>query len=297
MATSSLTVTTTNGAGSNQYRAKGIPRRGLRRAPAAQLLDQAVTDKSGQRAEPTDTEVLARALGLLGSSPDLATRRVVAAHPLCPLVTLQQLAQDENESVCAAAASNPNCPPELLRQLTSKKWGQVHGHAVVASNPNSPPDVFSRIMQEYGDLGKHGLTAVGILANMAGNPSCPPELLAQMLPDDGWSIYKAALTNPACPAPLVRQYAEGIDPAGRMLAANNPSCPPDSLEQLASDKEPMVRRATASNLHTPVGILVRLLDDSDPETASNAVRNPGLSRATLAMWQLVHKQPGTPGTA
>ncbi|HET8846507.1 MAG TPA: hypothetical protein VFN35_33900 [Ktedonobacteraceae bacterium] len=68
-----------------------------------------------QRAEAANPATSAQRLEALSTNPFL--RRIVAGNPAASALLLERLAQDQDEAVCQAVASNPNTPWKTLEAL------------------------------------------------------------------------------------------------------------------------------------------------------------------------------------
>ena len=146
-----------------------------------------------------------------------------------------------------ALASHQNAPPELFEKLTDPEVADADGDAEIAraaaGNPNCPPEVLARL------AGDRWVAEV-----VAGNPSCPPETLHDLASGGDEVTAAAVAANPNCPPELLAALADP-DFGDRITsaAAANPSCPPGTLERLASDPRsgPATLAAVAANPNTP----------------------------------------------
>ena len=75
-----------------------------------------------------------------------------------------------HKDTAAAVAANPNCPPELMRQLAN---GDVDAKRSLAANPNCVPALLARLATEGGIVTQH----------VAKNPNSPITLLERIAAD------------------------------------------------------------------------------------------------------------------
>ena len=68
----------------------------------------------------------------------------------------------------------------------------------VASNPSCPPDVLRRLAGEDP----------GFACLVASNPACPPGTLTELAGHSSPEIRSQAVSNPACPQPTVAALAD-----------------------------------------------------------------------------------------
>jgi hypothetical protein len=109
---------------------------------------------------------------------------------IAPLDVLVRLSRDKHALVRRAVAWVWDCPPEILRELVHDESFQV---AITAQrNPGCPLDVLRELSQS-ADAYRH---------SVAGNRSCPPELLERLLNDELPMVAAAAAKNPNLPRHL-----------------------------------------------------------------------------------------------
>ena len=125
-----------------------------------------------------------------------------------------------------------------------------------------------------------------IRAAAAGNPGCPPHLLAQLARDTSQWVQAAAVAHPRCPHParsgaattgfypavcargraaaveLAFRLATCNDWAARRAVAAGLGCPPQLTVRLAADPHPAVRAAVAARVGSPTRLLARLVNDT-----------------------------------
>lgn len=149
-------------------------------------------------------------------------RKLVAQHMRCPPTILEELAGDEDENVVMLAAQNWACPEHILCQLSHHSNPRVL--AVVAAHHRTPPNV----------LGQLPLDDTGVAHNVARNPNTPPQRLREMAshPDTCMFWYRA-LENPSCPPDLVVQMLGSDDKRVRESAKRSRALPEEYRQLLA----------------------------------------------------------------
>ena len=89
-----------------------------------------------------------------------------------------------------------------------------------------------------------------VCAAVAGNPSCPPELLSELLA----LVPDAVLANPNAPAAVLAAGSRIDTRRLRTAVAANPATPAKQLQSLARDGDPEVVRAVLENPSTPPNV-------------------------------------------
>lgn len=128
-----------------------------------------------------------------------------------------------------------------------------------------------------------------ITSRIAENPSCPPELLRDILyskdyPEDrGVAFSRRIADNSNCPADVLEQLATHADRHVRYFVAGNPSTPDIVLLQLAVDPEPDVRWGLVEVVDhkLPADVVDILVHDENAD-----VRQEVADRADLTLSQL-----------
>lgn len=91
-------------------------------------------------------------------------RAFAASHALCPVIILNELAEDEDSTVQLAVASNPNCPVQTILKIATKIKEVISSDKIdsalltniynicdesyymyIAANPNCPADIRKQI--------------------------------------------------------------------------------------------------------------------------------------------------------
>lgn len=106
----------------------------------------------------------------------------------------------------ARLAEDPTTAPAALRALTLVEPSML---ALVAGNPACPPDL----------LAEAGTSAdIEVRRAVAVNTGAPAHVLAMLAQDDVVSVRAAVLTNPACPDELAVMLAlAGVRPGATRL--------------------------------------------------------------------------------
>ena len=132
------------------------------------------TDERWEEARNAGTS--AGRLEALSRHPEEDVRAGVAINPAVPFSILERLADDEDEWVRMAVASNWHRPPVgLLRRLGSDESALVR--AEVAMNPNVPGDLLRELADD---------SVAEVRKGAAKNQKAPLELLRQLTEDVDW---------------------------------------------------------------------------------------------------------------
>ena len=175
-------------------------------------------------------------LGLMSLAEDETLRRTVAERADCPPKVLARMVDDHDEDVCEAAVRNPACPHSTLLRLG---YGENHLEFYrwhVAHNPNCPPDLVDDLT---GDID------IDVAMAAASNPNCSLETVLGLVEHPDEHLRAMAAQHHLCPPRWLRELAGDDDSDVRYWAAMHPSCPSESLALLASDPLPAVRHAAS----------------------------------------------------
>ncbi|MDK3155129.1 hypothetical protein QPK87_00810 [Kamptonema cortianum] len=146
-------------------------------------------------------------------------------------------------------ASNPNTPPEQLRELATCE--DVAIRQLVVANPNTPTEVLWRLGKLFpAQLLENPLLPLLFLEN--------PNLIVQ-IPDETLVRLFELETVPDCLYQRLTQAKLNV----RRAIAKNLNTPVPWLEHLAQDPEEWVRGAIALNPKTPIPWLEHLAQDPD----------------------------------
>lgn len=142
-----------------------------------------------------------------------------------------------------------------------------------------------------------------VMAALAANPACPPELLAALAaegrpgyrrrldeglrvlllppPGNGRSVLELVAGHPQTPSATLESLAADPSPGVRAAAAANPNTPPEALRRLADDPELPVQVALAVNRATPPDVLSRLGEAESVYVRLRVAANPEAPEGTL----------------
>ncbi|ADI03171.1 hypothetical protein SBI_00050 [Streptomyces bingchenggensis BCW-1] len=160
---------------------------------------------------PTEVEELA-------TSPDPATRMLVAQRRDLPPEIRDRLADDPDAKVVKALAPHPGLTEAQLRTMVDRHGVRVL--AKVAANPDAPPALLEDLLRHepaaqkvFREVARHrGATASALLACLtdkrarpvaAGHPALPPPVIAELLADTDWQVAEAAAANPSLPLAVI----------------------------------------------------------------------------------------------
>jgi hypothetical protein len=144
---------------------------------------------AARRRRAADPATSARTLRRIGRSRRWDVRALVAGNPSCPATTRARLARDREWAVRAAVAACPAGDAMLLAALVDDV---APVRLELAGNPSCPRDVVLRLL-DGADPWVAGLAA--------GHPAVPPDRLRALCTDlaaPPWALRLAAV-NPACP--------------------------------------------------------------------------------------------------
>lgn len=250
----------------------------------------------------------------------------LAANPAAAAGTLADLCRGSSDTeAAAAAAANPNCPPEALTAAVTDPRRAVR--AAAAANPATPPEALTvDVLVEFSDD--------DTAAAMASNPALPEDTVRWLAARNHWpteaadgavvsvgaarGVTVAALQHrravrirlAANPGLSPRWYAQAqTDPEELVVErlAANPSCPPEILEGLA-DKQPsglIERTRVAANPNTAADVLRRLAEDPHTDVLRSLAANPNTPPDVLSklrnhkyigLRDIAHANPSCPDT-
>jgi hypothetical protein len=175
-----------------------------------------------------------RTLGQLSRDVSAQVRQAVAANPATSGRVLNRLADSVNEQERMLVAANRSCPPKALRRLADDKHNSVR--AVVASNPSVPLPILLRLAStdcpaNYDPVflsfvgGDPRAATHNMLAGVASNPTCPPWLLHRYSNHAAASIRRAVAGNRSCPVEVLTELLRDTDTGVAATAAANPGLP------------------------------------------------------------------------
>jgi hypothetical protein len=106
-------------------------------------------------------------------------RKALTANAVLPAT----LAVIDDEETLVRVARNPECPPEVLRQLETRSSAI---NRIVVHNPSAPRDVLDRAARS---------SDIHLRMGVAGNPSCPRKRRGSLLIDRYAEVRSAAIGN------------------------------------------------------------------------------------------------------
>jgi len=145
-----------------------------------------------------------------GDHPISARKAIIALHYDCPPEIFELLAQDPDKTVRYLVAGNKHCPPEIIGRLARDAATYVFSQA--ATHPNCPAQQLWELCVLDGPT-RHAV---------AGNPSCPPELLSQLARNEWWKVREAVALNGSCPAETLERLLQDPEIEVSWAAAYHP---------------------------------------------------------------------------
>jgi hypothetical protein len=104
-----------------------------------------------------------------------------SSNPNSPPEYLRELARTENTMILRRLAENTACPPDVLVELHTHRDYEVRAH--VACNSSTPPEVVSLLSAD---------PSVDVRSFMAGNPNLPLDILSRFIMDSNSIVRDAA---------------------------------------------------------------------------------------------------------
>ena len=154
-------------------------------------------------------------LARLAHDPDSGIRSHVAGHPALDDVTYQQLAKDADTGVVHALICSPHTPTSILLELNER----THSHPDLLANPHCPVKLLEAAS-----------TDPEYIANVAGNPNTPRDILKQYIMGEYIAGWEGCAKNPRIePGVLYRIYERA--PVYREAILQNPACPHKLIQQ------------------------------------------------------------------
>ena len=134
-------------------------------------------------------------LAAMAQDPDEGVQMDVAANPNTPLAILDAFAQVDSSNIREGLSRNPNTPPEVLSRILTVRMEDPRTRAnpwwltAIARNPSTPAESLWLLSTQHAD----------VRSAVAGNPSCPPDLIRTLARDKAKSVRTAVASNPAAP--------------------------------------------------------------------------------------------------
>jgi hypothetical protein len=155
-------------------------------------------------------------------------------------------------------ASNPDTPPEILKQLSKHNNDSIK--EVVAKNPNTPPETLSKLSKYEAGRKVGGVMLISTIAYaVAKNPNTPEKDLIRLSQNSNYAI----------------------------AVASNPNTPLEMLTNFSNSKDFWILDGVVSNPNTPLEILIKIFKKEARKRNINAgiyisfIRNPNVSLGLL----------------
>ncbi|HET9170654.1 MAG TPA: hypothetical protein VFN97_14535 [Actinospica sp.] len=129
----------------------------------------------------------------LADDPDPGVAKQLADHPSLDADDVRLLVARHGPRVYSAAASNPNCPPELLHTMTRNSATVPKALRDIARHPAAEPRTLLLC-----------LTDPQARPHAAAHPHLPAETLTALLDDPEWAVANNAAANPSLPTETMR---------------------------------------------------------------------------------------------
>ncbi|MBF0590249.1 MAG: hypothetical protein HQL53_14100 [Magnetococcales bacterium] len=218
-------------------------------------------------------------LAQLAEDDDEAIRKAAASNPHTPTATLEMLSGDFFEAVRLAVAQNPSTPENTLDQLAQEKNSQVR--RAVAQNPEVSLAIFNRLAR---DRAQGVRDAVAQLASTTDTPAALDHLPKCAQPE----VRQAVCANPNLPwraltilwrdnAAIVKQAAQ----TRFIEMAASPKSDSKLLAALADLGDLEILRALAKNRALPAPLIPPLMQHPDERIGLSLAANPALNDAAL----------------
>lgn len=202
----------------------------------------------------------------LSRHPGVEVRRALAASSYTPAAVLVRLGYFPRE-----LAQNPATPPllaaELLPHHVARYW--------LASRVDLPPEVYAELASELEP---------GILAQLAGNPAVPVEVLRSLVTTR--AAQRELLRNPAVPLDLLVEVAAAAQ-IGTAVVPRVAVASEDELRALVASDVVQARMLVGARADLPLELVQQLVSDPDPGVAAAVVTNPLVTVEQL--WWLVER--------
>jgi len=145
--------------------------------------------------------------------------------------------------------------------LRALRWSTPDGRAADAAGGSLGRDDFERLFADPED---------DVRTQLAGNPACPPELLARLAVDEDSDVRVAAAGNPHTPIQAMLLLAAGSDDDVWRALCGHAGQDAQVIEQLAQHHRYGARVLAASHPNLSLATLHKLAKDSDRDVGKAA---------------------------
>lgn len=188
----------------------------------------------------------------MADRPSLEERLALAASDGLPEDEALRLADDPADDVIATVAARPDVSGEVLAVAARRAKASLAVARALAGNPATSSQIAGRLA---------ALADWDVLRQVGIHPSLPPSACSRLAKAPFWGIRAAVAGNLSCPTDLLVQLSVDV-PAVQFEVAGNPSTPPEVLARLSALSDPVAARA-AANPSTPAHILDALAARTD----------------------------------
>lgn len=139
----------------------------------------------------------------------------------------------------------------------------------------SPATTFEQLREELEEVVNkdcYNGTSGNVLKGLAGNSSCPEEILTKLAKDSDHEVRSAVAENPLTPAEILKTLAKDKSREVRESVARNTSTPIETLDVMA--KVTFLRRTIAENPSISIALLRELSIDKNEYVRSSVAQNP-----------------------
>lgn len=258
------------------------------RAASAELLSKLARDPEDAVrigvAQNENTSV--ETLELLSKDASVSVRRDVATNENTPQRILVTLIEDDTpystESTASFAATNPNTPPDALRNYVNRVLAQESEKDYIGlwsevSNPSMPQDILETLLQVC--LTSDEYAATSLKHGIARNPGASLKILDALARDESSYVRYGLEQNPQAPQNALRTCYELYGVSSDL--AENPNTPQDILEECARDEDSSTRSAVARNKSASNDVLNMLANDSSESVRATVAENPNTPQEAL----------------
>ncbi|MFE9693717.1 hypothetical protein [Micromonospora sp. NPDC005806] len=231
----------------------------------------------------------------LAQDPTPGIRSDVAANPAIDEALIRAMAGDTTYDVRRRLAHNPAVPLDVLAELAaSAKIGPTLLPRIAAATPAEISELAASTVPAVRMLlaARHDLPSqiidqladdhdAKVLTSLATNPALSEAQLRTMVAAHGPRVAAKVAGNPSCPPDLLIQLAQQTPPVQKALRriAEHPNAPAEALLACLADEQ--ARRIAASHPALPAQTIIQLLTDANTSVAAAAATNPSLPEAVM----------------